>query len=96
MIARDFRRMNLSKSLKVKRLKIKNMISNKDIDLSERYELVSKLSRMPRNSSFSRVTTRCQITGRPKGVYKKFLLCRNKIRELSPLGLIPGLRKSSW
>jgi small subunit ribosomal protein S14 len=62
----------------------------------KRYMLVQKLSCISRNSSRTRVNNICQITGKPRSVYRRFKLCRNKIREFAAYGLIPGLIKSSW
>jgi len=59
-------------------------------------ELQQKLDSMPRNSSLKRRRNRCRITGRPRGYYRKFGLCRNMIRQLAMMGLIPGVVKSSW
>ena len=70
----------------------------KDISLSEqeRWESQIALQKLPRNSSPSRVRSRCTLTGRPRGVYRKFGLGRNKLRELAMEGQIPGVTKSSW
>lgn len=79
-----------------KRNKLKSAIKNKDISLEERFEFQLKLNSLPWNSSKIRVRNRCEITGKPRGYYRKFALCRNKLREFSSAGLIPGLIKSSW
>lgn len=60
------------------------------------WEARMKLSTLPRDSHANRLRSRCRITGRPRGVYKKFGVCRNKLREMFNQGLIPGMTKSSW
>ena len=95
-IQKNNKRKKLANSLYNKRAKLKEQIHNKDLPLEERFALVIKLAELPRNSAMSRVRTRCEITGRPRGVYKKFGLSRNKLRELAGEGLVPGLTKSSW
>lgn len=79
-----------------KRALLKQKIKDKSTSSQERYENVVKLSEMPRNSSSVRLKNRCQLTGRPRGVYRKFKLCRNIIRDLASYCLIPGLVKASW
>jgi small subunit ribosomal protein S14 len=59
-------------------------------------QIQDALDAMPRNAAPKRLRNRCQLTGRPRGVYRKFQLCRNKIRELAMQGMFPGIRKSSW
>jgi small subunit ribosomal protein S14 len=93
---RNSKKALLCKSLAAKRANLKKAISDKKISLAVRFDLVQKLNSLPKNSSKVRVRSRCFLTGRPRGVYKKFGLCRNKIRELAGLGLLPGLTKSSW
>ena len=82
--------------LKVKRQALKDKIKNKKISLEERISLQNKLNELPRNSSYIRHRNRCELTGRPRGVYRKFGLSRIKIRELSMTGDLPGVVKSSW
>ena len=62
----------------------------------ERFQLYLKLQRLPRNASPTRLRRRCTLTGRPRGVFRKFGLCRNKVREIAMKGEIPGVVKSSW
>ncbi len=64
--------------------------------MEERFDAVQRLARMPRNSAKVRVRNRCELTGRPRGVYRKFKLCRIKLRDLASAGQIPGVVKSSW
>ena len=82
--------------LKAKRQALKDKIKNKKISLEERISLQNKLNELPRNSSYIRHRNRCELTGRPRGVYRKFGLSRIKIRELSMAGDLPGVVKSSW
>lgn len=83
-------------SLKNKRSALKEKIYDKNLSLEERYDLIIKLSELPRNSSKIRLRNRCELTGRPRGFYSKFKLSRIKLRELAAIGQIPGLIKASW
>ncbi len=82
--------------IKNKRTKLKSKIMQKDITMEERIKLQNKLNDLPRNSSHIRVRNRCKLTGRTRGVYRKFGLSRIKLRELTVLGSLPGVVKSSW
>ena len=79
-----------------RRKNLKNKIMLKDLSIEERFKLQSKLNDLPRNSSKVRIRNRCELTGRTRGVYRKFGLSRIKIRELSMSGTLPGVVKSSW
>jgi small subunit ribosomal protein S14 len=79
-----------------KRARLKAIVQNAKLPLNERLKATTKLSEMPRNSSKTRIHNRCELTGRSRGYYRKLKLCRNKLRELSSQGLIPGMVKSSW
>ena len=79
-----------------RRLNLKKKINDKNISMEERFKLQSKISELPRDGSRIRVRNRCELTGRSRGVYRKFGLSRIKIRELSMAGLLPGVVKSSW
>ena len=79
-----------------KRAKLKAIIMNKDLPLEERLEAQFKLSAMPRNGAANRYRNRCELTGRTRGVYRKFKLSRIKLRELGSFGRLPGLTKASW
>ena len=81
---------------KLKRLALKKLIKNKDLNLEERIKFQSKLNDLPRDSSRVRIRNRCEITGRSRGVYRKFSLSRIKVRELSMSGALPGVTKASW
>ena len=84
------------KKFKQRRLTLKNKIKNKNLALEERLKLQSKLNDLPKDSSRVRVRNRCEITGRSRGVYRKFGLSRIKVRELSMAGALPGIIKASW
>lgn len=90
----NFRR-KLVEACSSKRLRLKNVIRNKDVPPEERFLAVLKLSDLPRNSSRVRVRNRCFLTGRPRSVYRKFGLSRIALRELASDGKIPGLVKAS-
>ena len=79
-----------------KREELKKVISDMNLSDEERYEARLKLQKLPRDASPVRLQRRCQITGRPHAVYRRFGLSRNKLRELAMKGDIPGLVKSSW
>ena len=89
-------RIKLSKRLYKKRQALKKIIMDKKISLEERFKAQQKLSKLPRNSSKTRVMNRCEITGRPHGVYRKLKISRIALRQLGLQGKIPGLVKSSW
>ena len=96
MINREIKRGLLIQKYAVKRAKLKKIIYSMDGSYDEKMDAVVKLQRLPRDSSPVRYTNRCALTGRPRGVYKKFGLGRNKFREATMHGDIPGLRKASW
>ena len=81
---------------KVRRQDLKNKIMQKDLSMEERFKLQSKLSELPRDSAKVRLRNRCELTGRTRGVYRKFGLSRIKLRELTMSGNLPGMVKSSW
>ena len=89
-------RSKLINKLGKRRMFLKSKIKDKTITLEERISFQNKLNDMPRNSSSIRHRNRCQLTGRSRGVYRKFGLSRIKIRELSMTGDLPGVVKSSW
>lgn len=96
MIERELKRKKLVKRFAAKRTELKKIIRDLNTGDEERAEAVAKLNSLPRDSSPSRQRNRCAITGRPHGVYRKFGLGRNKLREAAMNGEIPGLTKSSW
>jgi small subunit ribosomal protein S14 len=96
MIERELKREKLVKRYAVKRAELKKIIRNLNTSDEERAAAVARLSSLPRDSSPARQRARCAITGRPHGVYRKFGLARNKLREAAMKGEIPGLTKASW
>ena len=95
-INKNNKRIKLSDKLFKKRDKLKKIIMNKKLTLEERFKAQQKLSKLPRNSAKVRVMNRCQITGRPHGVYRKLKISRIALRQLGLEGKIPGMVKSSW
>ena len=95
-INKNNKRIKLSDRLFKKRQKLKKIVMNKKLPLEERFKAQQKLSKLPRNSAKVRVMNRCQITGRPHGVYRKLKISRIALRQLGLQGKIPGLVKSSW
>ena len=89
-------RIKLSNKLYKKRQTLKKIIMDKKIPLEERFKAQQKLSKLPRNSAKTRVMNRCEITGRPHGVYRKLKISRIALRQLGLQGKIPVLVKSSW
>jgi small subunit ribosomal protein S14 len=96
MVQREIKRTKLVAKYAQKRAAIKAVIANEDSTAEERWEAQLQLQKLPRDSSPSRQRRRCQVTGRPHGVYRKFGLCRNKLREAAMRGDVPGLVKASW
>tara|TARA_B000000532_G_scaffold182588_1_gene148888 strand:- start:10 stop:315 length:306 start_codon:yes stop_codon:yes gene_type:complete len=95
-INKNNKRIKMSNRFYNKRIKLKKIIMNKKLPLEERFKAQQKLSKMPRNSAKNRVMNRCQITGRPHGVYRKLKISRIALRQLGLQGKIPGMVKSSW
>ena len=95
-INKNNRRIKLSDKFYKKREKLKKIIMNKKLPLEERFKAQQKLSKLPRNSAKNRVMNRCQITGRPHGVYRKLKISRIALRDMASSGKIPGITKSSW
>ena len=95
-IQKNLNRRNIVKKFNKKRQSLKKQIMRKDLSIEERFKIQSKLNELPRDSSKIRVRNRCKLTGRTRGVYRKFILSRIKIRELSMSGALPGVVKSSW
>ncbi len=95
-IQKNLNRRNIVKRFNEKRQSLKKQIMKKDLSIEERFKIQTKLNELPRDSSKIRVRNRCKLTGRTRGVYRKFGLSRIKIRELSMSGELPGVVKSSW
>lgn len=96
MIQRELKRKKLVMKYAAKRAILKGIISNLNTTEEEKWDAQIRLQKLPLNSSPSRLQSRCRVTGRPHAVYKKFGLCRNKLREHAMVGDIPGLKKASW
>jgi len=95
-IEKNKRRERLSKLHTAKRAALKAVVMDKELPVEDRFEATLKLAQLPRNGAANRVRLRCEITGRPRGNYQKFKLCRNQLRELASKGQIPGVVKASW
>ncbi len=95
-VEKNKRRMRLVKQLAGKRARLKAVANDKNLPIEERFAARLKLAELPRNSAPSRIRLRCELTGRPRGNYRKFKLSRIALRELASTGQIPGLVKSSW
>jgi len=96
MIAREVKRTALVKKYSAKCEALKKVISGNTSSESEVWEAVLQLQKIPRDAHPSRIRRRCRLTGRPHGVYRKFGLCRHKLREAAMRGDVPGLVKASW
>ncbi|MDN5924735.1 MAG: 30S ribosomal protein S14 [Xanthomonadales bacterium] len=96
MIQRDLKRAKLIKKYATRRAELKAIIVSVTASYDEKMAAEAKLQSLPRDSSPVRLTTRCALTGRPRAVYQKFHLGRNKLREATMRGDVPGLRKASW
>ena len=95
-IQRNLKRIKLAKKFDKKRQELKKIINNKKLPLEQRFTAQLKLAKLPRNSARIRIRNRCEITGRPHGVYRKLRISRIALRELASKGRIPGMTKSSW
>jgi small subunit ribosomal protein S14 len=95
-IEKNNRRQRLSKKYSGRRSRLRAIARDKSKPMEERFAATLKLAELPRNSSRTRVRNRCEMTGRPRGFYRKHKLSRIALRELGSKGLIPGLIKSSW
>ena len=96
MIAREHKRTAMVAKFAQKRTDLKAIINGVDASDEEKWDAQIALQKLPRDASPVRQRRRCQITGRPHGVYRKFGLCRNKLREAAMRGDVPGLVKASW
>ena len=95
-IEKNKHRMELVKQFAGRRARLKATADNDSLPMEERFEARLKLGELPRNSAAGRVRNRCEVTGRPRSVYRKMRMSRIALRELGSKGLIPGLVKSSW
>lgn len=96
MVAREDKRLRTAARFAQKRKMLKAIISSQKATDDEKWDAQVKLQKLPRDASPTRQRKRCQITGRPHGVYRKFGLCRIKLREAAMRGDVPGLTKASW
>jgi len=96
MIERDLKRSKLVKKYAAKRAELKAIVVNPNASYDEKMDAQTKLQKLPRDASPVRQRNRCELSGRPRGVYRKFGLGRNKLREATMRGDVPGLRKASW
>ena len=95
-IQKNLKRIKLAEKFLKKRQNLKKIIKNKKLPLEERFAAQLKLAKLPRNSAKIRIRNRCEITGRPHGVYRKLKISRIALRQLASSGKIPGMTKSSW
>ncbi len=96
IVQRNSKRERMVEGNKNRRDKLKEAVMDKDLSPEERFKATLKLAELPRNSAKVRLRNRCKLTGRPRGVYRKFGMARIKFRDLASDGQIPGVVKSSW
>ena len=96
LINREEKRRKMVVQYAKKRAALEAVFNDTSLSEQERYDARLKLQALPRNASPSRLRNRCQLTGRPRGVFRKFGLCRNKLREVAFRGEVPGMTKASW
>src|SRR6185312_4983230 len=95
-VNKNARRAQMAKQMAGKRARLKAIAGDRNAPEEERFAAQLKLAELPRNSSLTRVRTRCELSGRPRGVYRRFKLSRIALRELASAGQIHGMVKSSW
>ena len=95
-IQKNKNRRKLVEQHAAKRTRLKAIADNRDLPIEERFQARLKLAEMPRNGAKIRLRNRCEVTGRPRGYYRKFKLSRIALRDLGSTGQVPGLVKSSW
>ena len=95
-VQKNLKRIKLVKKYAKKRAALKKIINNKKLELAERFDAQLKLNKLPKNSAKERIRNRCEVSGRPHGVYRKLKISRIALRQLGLQGKIPGLVKSSW
>ena len=95
-VEKNKRREKLSKLHAAKRKALKEVVMNKELPVEDRFEATIRLAQLPRNGAKNRVRLRCELTGRPRGNYRKFKLSRNMLRDLASKGQLPGVVKASW
>ncbi len=95
-VNRNAKRERMSARDKDKRAALKAVVMDRSLPVEDRFEATLKLAQLPRNGAKIRVRLRCEVTGRPRGNYRKFKLCRNQLRDLANKGQLPGVVKASW
>ncbi len=95
-IDKNHKRQQLVNRLAAKRARLKAIADDRSLPVEDRFAARLKLAEMPRNSSATRVRNRCELTGRPRAVYRRFKISRIALRELASKGQIPGMIKASW
>lgn len=95
-VEKNKRRMKMAASHGSKRAALKAVVMDREAPIEERFDATLRLAQMPRNGAKVRIRLRCEITGRPRGNYRKFKLSRNMLRELANRGQLPGVVKASW
>ena len=95
-VERNRKRRRLAARDNAKRAALKEIANDRDLPMEERFSARLRLAKMPRNGAAVRVRNRCELSGRPRGYYRKFRISRIALRELAAFGLIPGMVKSSW
>jgi small subunit ribosomal protein S14 len=95
-VNKNERRRKMVKQYAARRQALKQTANDQNVSIEERFQAQIKLAALPRNSAAVRIRNRCEVTGRPRGTYRKFKMSRIALRELGSQGLIPGLVKSSW
>lgn len=96
MLEREKKRQKMVNKYAAKRAELKAIVNNRSLDVDQRWDAQRKLQALPRDASPVRMQRRCEMTGRPRGVYRRFGLGRNMLREAAMRGDVPGLKKSSW
>jgi small subunit ribosomal protein S14 len=96
MVERQKKRQRLVAKFAAKRAALKEVASNQDLPMEERFKARLKLAKLPRNSSPTRLNNRCEVTGRPRAYYRKLKMSRIALRDYASKGQIPGMVKSSW
>jgi len=95
-VQKNLKRIKLVKKYAKKRAELKKIINNRKLELSERFAAQLKLNKLPKNSAKIRVRNRCEVSGRPHGVYRKLRISRIALRDMASAGKIPGMTKASW
>lgn len=95
-IEKNQKRRRMAAQASGRRERLKEIANNRELPMEERFAARLKLAQLPRNSSPTRIRNRCDVTGRPRGFYRKLKMSRVSLRELASQGLIPGMVKSSW